>query len=180
VSVERTHEDPRLVSPELVLVSSPEDARNAQAQLPQRPSSSRPSGHPQEPEAAKRLALRVAGLVALIVVALGVAGYFAVAHWRDSGTSSGTNTFVPSRTWAWAPAKGAAAYDVTFVRDGQVVFQARAREPRVVIPRSFRFEPGNYRWTVRALPITSGAPALVDSTFSLTSAGASAANDSSR
>jgi hypothetical protein len=115
----------------------------------------------------------------LAVIGLGTVGYIAVSHFRDNGAPA-ASTFVPSRTWAWAPAHGAKAYDVIFLRDGQAVFHVRASEPRIVLPRSFRFEPGDYRWTVRALPITAGAPAIVDSTFSLTAAGATEANDSSR
>jgi hypothetical protein len=181
------HEDPHALSPELVLVSSPEETKDARAQLAQSPwESSSSTGEPQPANAAagdgrrfwSRRKLLVAGLVALAVIGLGAIGYVAAS--RDDGGATAKSTFVPSRTWAWAPTQGATAYDVTFVRDGQVVFRTRASEPRVVLPPSFRFEQGSYRWTVRALPVTAGAPPIVDSTFSLTPAGAAEANDSAR
>jgi hypothetical protein len=181
------HEDPRALSPELVLVSSPEETNDARARLPQSPWKSSSSSEEPERENSVRAErhswwrsgkVRVAGVV-LAVIGLGAAGYIAVSHFRHNGPPA-ASTFVPSRTWAWAPAHGAKAYDVIFLRDGQAVFHVRASEPRIVLPRSFRFEPGSYRWTVRALPITAGAPAIVDSTFSLTAAGATEANDSFR
>jgi hypothetical protein len=193
VGVERAQEDPQVLSPELVLVSSPEDTQDARAQLPHSPPwRAVRSGQPQPRQQASRNAqssrskrrnLRIAGLVALAIVGLGAAGYVAERHWGDNGSKTAVpieSTFVPAHTWAWGPANGAKGYEVTFFREGRIVFRARPTEPRVVMPSSFRFEAGNYRWTVRALPVVGGARPIVDSTFFLTSAGAAEANHSSR
>jgi hypothetical protein len=87
--------------------------------------------------------------------------------------------FVPARTWTWAPSKGADAYEVVFYRDGKVVLQAHPKEARFVMAPGFRFRPGRYRWTVRALPAASPTTRIVDSSFVLTPAAAAAANGSS-
>jgi len=94
-----------------------------------------------------------------------------------SGTRTGTVTtagdtseFEPSRSFLWAPVKGAAFYSVTFLREGKVVYTARVSQPRVVLPPTFRFTPGAYRWIVRT---DSGPPSntlsepIVASTFSV-------------
>jgi hypothetical protein len=86
--------------------------------------------------------------------------------------------FVPARSWAWAPQQGADAYEVTFFLDGRVVLRARPTKPGLVLPSSFRFHAGRYRWTVRALPATASGALIVDSTFVLTAAAAAAANGS--
>ena len=80
----------------------------------------------------------------------------------------------------WAPAKNADGYEVTFFRGSETVFQARPAEPRIVLPAGFRFQAGTYRWTVRALPVVAGATPIVDSTFVLTAADATKANQSAR
>ncbi len=254
-----------VLSPELVLVSSPEEVRDALARLPEEPWRIAPAALPQRhaesvvappPTRAKRNKLRAVGLAALAIAGLMV-GYLAGTRSADDGATSlgalrppavveaprpapaasvaaaekqqtratrsanastaplrtrrseprrvparpvqakptptaptkaktpartkpaapAVRGFVPSRTWAWAPATGADTYDVTFFRGPKIVFQARAMEPRVVLPRSFRFQPGAYRWTVRALPAAAGATPIVNSTFSVTSAGARAANN---
>ncbi len=177
MTADRTPEDPRLISPELVLVSSPEDTKDARAQLAQSPWAT-PAAEPERTVAgtSNRRKLRIGAAVALLVVGLGVASYVAANHWRDHPTKTAASTFVPSRTWAWAPATGADGYEVTFFRGQQVVFRARTTEPRVAMPQSFRFQAGTYRWTVRALPAAAGAAPIVDSSFTLTSAGAAAAN----
>jgi hypothetical protein len=86
--------------------------------------------------------------------------------------------FVPARTWAWASRAGATAYQVTFYLDGRVVFRAQPKKPRLVLPRSFRFQAGRYRFTVSSLPAVAKAPLIADSTFVLTAATAAAANRS--
>ena len=88
------------------------------------------------------------------------------------------NGFVPARTWAWVPVDGADAYEVTFFLAGRVVLQARPKEPRLVVPSSFRYHAGRYRWTVRPLPASATGKPIVDGTFVLTPATASAANGS--
>jgi hypothetical protein len=67
---------------------------------------------------------------------------------------------------------------VTFYLDGRVVLRERVKESRLVMPGSFRFEAGRYRWTVRAIPAASPTARIVDSSFVLTPATAAAANSS--
>lgn len=156
------------------MISSPEEAPAKRAQLAELP------WRVVHPRRANRRKLQVAFFAALAIVVCGVAGYLVTHRGAAQTAAPTTPMFVPARTWAWAPANGARAYDVMFSREGRVVFRTRAREPRVVMPRSFRFQAGAYRWTVRALPATAGAQPTVDSQFFLTSAGATAANQSSR
>jgi len=93
---------------------------------------------------------------------------------------AGKGVFVPARTWAWSSSKGASAYFVRFFRNGREVFRARTAKTRLVLPPSFRYVAGRYRWTVR--PAT-GPPskrrygrAIVDSRFVVTPAVAVQAN----
>jgi len=65
---------------------------------------------------------------------------------------------------------------VTFFHDDRPVFSTRASKPRLVLPSSFRYAAGRYRWTVRATPTGAGAKPIVDATFVLTKAAAAAAN----
>jgi len=90
--------------------------------------------------------------------------------------ASATRGFVPARTWIWVAGPGTKAYDVTFRLGGRVVLEARATQPRFVLPASFRFRAGRYRWTVRPLPLDPTKAPLVDSHFTLTAATAAAAN----
>jgi hypothetical protein len=58
---------------------------------------------------------------------------------------------------------------VRFLRNGETIYEAQTRLPRVRVPVRIRFTPGEYRWIVRpAIPSDSntrlGAP-IVDSTF---------------
>ncbi len=263
MGVDLAPEVPPVLSPELVLVSSPEEIRDALALLPEEPWRIAPAAPAQQraaalasaPTHAKRNTLRAGGLVALAIVGLTI-GYLVGTRSADDGAASSgvlrppsvvrasapapatsvaaaqrqksretrsrkasappahsrrsqprrapvhaartkpTSTaptktktpartkpaaptvrgFVPSRTWAWAPTTGAEAYEVTFFKGPKAVFQVRATQPHIVLPRSFRFEPGTYRWTVSALPAAAGVPAIVDSRFAVTSAGAAAAN----
>jgi hypothetical protein len=86
--------------------------------------------------------------------------------------------FIPSRTWAWVPSAGAAAYDVSFFLNGKVVLHVRPKAARLVLPGSFRYRAGHYRWTVRPLGTTAVANPIVDGDFVLTTAAAAAANRS--
>lgn len=59
------------------------------------------------------------------------------------------------RTFSWAPAADAVAYDVTFYRGAEVVFSERTSEPRITLPHSWSYggnvqslAPGSYRWVV--------------------------------
>lgn len=73
--------------------------------------------------------------------------------------------FVPSRVWSWAPVPGSTGYRVRFFRNGRRVLVVRTATARLVLPRSFAFHKGRYRWTV--VPISGGKPqrAVVDSSF---------------
>jgi len=68
------------------------------------------------------------------------------------------------------------AYEVDFYRNGAPVFHALVHRPQVVMPSSFRFHPGRYRWTVVAAAPNRSTTRLVDSTFTLSAAAAAAAN----
>jgi len=59
------------------------------------------------------------------------------------------------RTFSWAPAADAVAYDVTFYRGADVIFSKRTKEARITLPPSWSYagtvhslEPGSYRWVV--------------------------------
>jgi len=203
-----------VVSPELVLVSSPEEARRSRELLPEEPwarlvpptetETTTPVPKPQarlhlvtldEPSPTRRL--RPTVLAILLGAALAAAGYLAERTWlgsdiRQSGAlPAGTSAtgsaapvlttlraqtgFVPSRAWSWAPA-AADAYEVTFYLNGRIVLHTRVNNPHMLLPQSFRFQAGRYRWTVRALPSAPGAPPIADSSFSLSSAAAAAGN----
>jgi hypothetical protein len=84
--------------------------------------------------------------------------------------------FVPARTWAWTPSRGARGYVFQLALNGRTVLRVSTKQPRVVLPRSFRFHAGRYRWTVRQVPAAPGARPLGDSTFILTAAVARRAN----
>jgi hypothetical protein len=71
---------------------------------------------------------------------------------------------------------GARAYVVTFFHRGRVVFRARPKRPRLVLPRTFRFRSGSYRWTVRPVPPATNGKPIIDGRFVLTQAAVAAAN----
>ena len=79
--------------------------------------------------------------------------------------STAEGTFVPSRTFAWAPVSGADRYRVRFYRDGRVVLEGRAEQPRFVVPPRFEFRPGAYRWTVEPRRGEAYGSPVVDSRF---------------
>jgi hypothetical protein len=61
-------------------------------------------------------------------------------------------------------------------RNGSVVVDARTVKPRYELPKSFRFQAGAYRWTVRRVPPATGGKILSDSSFVLTRTAAARAN----
>jgi len=75
------------------------------------------------------------------------------------------HTFVPARVWSWAPVPGTSRYRVRFLRNGREVLDVRTAKARLVLPTSFTFHKGRYRWTV--VSIAAGKPwrPIVDSTF---------------
>jgi hypothetical protein len=84
--------------------------------------------------------------------------------------------FVPARTWAWAPSPGTKSYVFQLALNGRTVVRARTKAPRLVLPRSFRFHAGSYRWTVRRIPAPQGGRPLYSSFFVINAAVAAAAN----
>jgi hypothetical protein len=84
--------------------------------------------------------------------------------------------FVPARTWAWTPSRGARAYVFRLALNGRTVLQVRTSKPRLVLPRSFRFRAGRYRWTVQRIPRPPNGRLVGDSSFRITAAVAAAAN----
>jgi hypothetical protein len=72
-------------------------------------------------------------------------------------------TFAPARVFSWPAARGS-RYHVRFWRDGTKVLDVRTAKPRLVLPRTFVFKPGRYRWMVVA--VRGGTKrSLVDSAF---------------
>jgi hypothetical protein len=86
------------------------------------------------------------------------------------------SSFVPARTWTWPKSNRARGYELQFRLDGRLVLQMRTRQPHVVLPRSFRFRAGLYRWVVQRIPAAAKRRPIVDSTFVLTRATAARAN----
>jgi hypothetical protein len=75
-----------------------------------------------------------------------------------------TPTFVPARVFTWPSQPAAKRYLVRFFRNGHKVLEARTARARLVLPKSFVFRPGSYRWTVVPLGVVGKGP-LVDSKF---------------
>jgi hypothetical protein len=84
--------------------------------------------------------------------------------------------FVPARTWTWPKSKGARAYETRFLLDGRVVLDIRTTQPRLVLPRTFTFRAGAYRWVVRRIPTGASPRPIVDSKFALSHVAAARAN----
>jgi hypothetical protein len=95
---------------------------------------------------------------------------------KPASAAQQASDFVPARTWTWVESKGAHAYEMRFELKGYVVFRVRTTQPRVVLPRSFRFHAGIYRWIVQRIPATTNGRRIVDSTFVLTAATAARVN----
>lgn len=122
-------------------------------------------------------------MVAVLAAAAAALGWYAWGR-SDGGGSPSARTptpdeagvFTPARTWVWAPSKGAHAYTFEMTRNGRVVLHGRTPEPRFELPRSFRFQAGAYRWTVRRVPPAAGGKILSDSSFVLSQATAARSN----
>jgi hypothetical protein len=81
--------------------------------------------------------------------------------------------FVPARQWGWRPQAGARHYLFLLSRNGRIVFRTTTAKAQLVLPSSFRFRAGAYRWLVVSEPRRLR---LVDSRFVLSVAAAAAAN----
>jgi hypothetical protein len=90
--------------------------------------------------------------------------------------SAAAGAFVPARTWVWGVSEGARGYLFEMTLNGRTVVHARTAEARFELPKSFRFQPGLYRWTVRRIPPAAGGKILSDSSFVLTKAIAARSN----
>jgi hypothetical protein len=90
---------------------------------------------------------------------------------RPATTAASASGFQPTRSWAWAPVKNAAYYDVVFTRSGKVFYAGKPTEPRLTLPRSLVFQPGAYRWVVRPgfgdRAAKNLGPPVVDSPFTV-------------
>jgi hypothetical protein len=75
-----------------------------------------------------------------------------------------TPKFVPARVFSWPAERAATRYLVRFFRNGHKVLEKRTVRARLVLPKSFVFRPGTYRWTVVPLGVAEKRP-LVDSRF---------------
>jgi hypothetical protein len=87
-----------------------------------------------------------------------------------------TTGFVPARTWTWPKAGGARGYEMEFLLNGHVVLRIRTTQPRLVLPRTFRFRAGTYHWIVQSIPPAANRRPIVDSKFRLTRTVANRAN----
>ena len=90
---------------------------------------------------------------------------------RPATTAAAPPGFRPTRDWAWAPVQGADYYEVEFTRAGALLYRASPSQPRLTLPDSVVFRPGEYRWIVRpGFGIRSergiGGP-VVDSAFTV-------------
>lgn len=81
-----------------------------------------------------------------------------------------------ARDFAWGPVKGATAYDVQMVRDGQVVLSRRTTAPHVTVParwerngQTVALTAGTYQWFVWPVRRSGSGmrrgPAVVATTF---------------
>lgn len=86
--------------------------------------------------------------------------------------------FVPSRVWGWVAQPGSKSYLFRLYRNGRQVYTARTKQAQLVLPGSFHFAAGKYRWSVVA--VTGSAKRelkpVVESTFVLSGAAAAKAN----
>ena len=86
--------------------------------------------------------------------------------------------FVPSRVWGWVAQPGSKSYLFRLYRNGRQVYTARSKQAQLVLPGSFHFAPGKYRWSVVAVTGSAkrGLKPVVESTFVLSTAAAAKAN----
>ena len=85
---------------------------------------------------------------------------------RQSKPTAPPGAFVPSRIWSWAKVPGSAHYLVRFFRSGHRILAVRTTRPELILPKTFVFHPGRYRWMVVSISAKDkGRRAIVDSTF---------------
>lgn len=93
-------------------------------------------------------------------------------------TTPQVSGFVPSRVWGWVAQPGSVSYLFRLYRNGRQVYRARTKQAQLVLPDSFRFAAGKYRWSVVAVSSSKqhGLKPVVESTFVLSGAAAARAN----
>ncbi|MFL6038606.1 MAG: hypothetical protein ACJ74B_08230 [Gaiellaceae bacterium] len=147
---QRDSDQPRLVGP---TSASPPTATAPVAGKPIKPPPVRvtPKARPKKPAAARRQAKPATP----------------PERTRPKKSARAPARFVPSRVWSWAPVPGSSRYRVRFFRNGRKVLDLRTTKARLVLPKSFTFHKGRYRWTV--VSIAAGKPRrpIVNSTFVL-------------
>jgi hypothetical protein len=86
--------------------------------------------------------------------------------------------FVPSRVWGWVAQPGSKSYLFRLYRNGRQVYTARTKQAQLVLPSSFHFARGKYRWSVVAVTGSAkrGLKPVVESTFVLSGPAAAKAN----
>jgi len=100
------------------------------------------------------------------------------AKTANGPTAPRVSGFVPSRVWGWVAQPGPVTYLFRLYRNGRQVYAARTKQAQLMLPKSFRFAAGTYRWSVVALgksKAQSPKP-LVESTFVLSPGAAANAN----
>jgi hypothetical protein len=86
---------------------------------------------------------------------------------RRAKPSKSRAAFVPARTFAWGPVKGATSYRVRFYRGTRLLLQRTTKTARIELPRDFAFPKGSYRWIVEPKVGAKYANAVVDSKFAI-------------
>jgi hypothetical protein len=181
------------VSPELVLVADPEEARLARERLADASSweweeflanvrartgvEQRAAAEDRpRPRKLRPLIVVVSALVVAAAVAIGVVR---VRNGGSDATSTSSGSTQPAaaapastkptenasgRVWSWSPFPGAKGYLVRLVRNGKTVLEVRTERSRLVVSKRFTFLPGRYRWTVAPLGVQRRR-LLVNSSF---------------
>lgn len=216
---------PLLISPELILVAPPEEARLAREQLAAAPgdwdeflanirarAAASEAAGPAEALPRRKHRARLTVIAAVVIVAAAAFGIVRAVRGHDETATAvfraptiaertqthravapkpaparrpkatkrrkpskpaarpttrkpaKTPTFVPARVFSWPAERAATRYLVRFFRNGNKVLEVRTVRARLVLPKSFVFRPGRYRWTVVPLGVAGKGP-LVDSRF---------------
>jgi len=164
------------LSPELILVAPAEEAQHAREELGQDDVRARPEHTVSDDEVAveswehprgrsRRRLTSVFGGVAVLIAVVGGA-FWAWHRSHDSAPSRSVTgkAFAPARAFSW-PAVSGSRYRVRFWREGRKVLDLRAAKPRLIVPRTFVFAPGRYRWSVLAVSGVGARRLVVNSDF---------------
>jgi hypothetical protein len=163
--------DELVLSPELVMVSPPEIAARARAELADPRELTRSSWTEPIPAPSGSSVTGTSVIVVLLVVLL--AGLVVVPVGRHGLGGPGVrprpterrSAIGATRRFVWAPVPGARGYVVRFFRDGILILGARVRNARVDVPRRILLTAGIYRWIVAPITDSPNVVPNVDSTF---------------